>query len=395
MDHVDLITRPLLVITSQPSNFERFRPLFQSVSVLSLMDDGCSFESVVSIESALAAHQPEAVVIVNRPPLSMACVVQTLRSLEAGKNAYIILATPSEAKQSIDVSLDADDFVLLGSDEESILAALRVGSARFNRFIENKLRFTEAAKTAQSALESVADYGSLLHFLELSEQCTDLSSLADTVVSYLNGKGLNVFFCIKSDEQDFYRPIGNASTTKKQLLEAVKKSQQRIIAVDRMLGFNFEHFVLLVIAAQYDDAGKYGQMKDNLAQFCAIVESRVKSILVRNKINRQHEHLLDVLGLVRQISVDARESTHNIMNNFSREIAVVSTTFDMSELEESKLLELARTVREDLEELSHTNESIEEHFHDLIKLISSVKELLDSTPEHRVALDEGMNVELF
>jgi len=395
MESVNPPDARLLIVTNKPGNFDRFRHFIPVASVAAISDDGCSFDSLSALESALAEIKPDVVLLVNREPLQVDCLVQALRSLPTGKDAYLILGTPGDSAKAVDYSVDVDDFVELGRTEDDVIQAIRLVSARYNRFNENKQRFTEATRTAQSALESAADYGSLLHFLELSEQCLDLASLADVVVCYLNGKGLNVFFCIQSEQQDIYCPLGNASTTKKQLLEAVRKADKRIIAVDRMLGFCFEHFILLVLGSQREDAAKYGQMKDNLAQFCAIVESRIKSILVHAKINRQHEHLLDVLGLVRQISLDARATTHTIMNHFSREIELISTTFDMSDQEEAKLLELAAEVRENLDELSQTNESIEVHFHDLIGLIVSVKELLDSPPANHLPLEEGMHVELF
>jgi hypothetical protein len=382
---------PMAIITPVPTQTERYKSLAPGAEIIDFHD---AIQHQGPIESLIPdAKQSDIniVIVINRPPLLIDQMVNQLRSASGKNKLYILVVTPHDVEYRHQADLDVDDYVFLTDDDISA-SIFDISRERFQRNIGMRDRFIDATRTARSAMDSASEYGSLVHFFEVSEQCLSIDSLADAIFEFLSNKNLTVDFRINKESDTIFRPVNGSSTARRHMLNKMNTSQKRMVSVEKLLGYHFEHFTLLISDAPVHQPEKYGQLKDSLAHFCTIVESRVKHILIKDRIAQQHADIVQIMDLIRNSTKASKNHINRIMNNLVQEIEVAATTFDMNLAEEEKLLEVANQATDSLYKLQENDHLVESHFLSLIETIASIQSLANAKTE---TVESSEHIELF
>lgn len=367
------LSRFMMVVTPDTNKFKEYQHLLPGTAVIDTHDQAPA--QVAETILAQVEQKPfRILVLTNRPPFSPAEVVELVRASPRGRDLYIIVLTPHDVRVAFDVRSDIDDLVFLSGNED-LTTVIPAAVTRYLRTMELHKNFITATRTARTAMDSAAEYGSLIHFFDATEACTKLETLSDIIYDFLSNKGLEVVLGISADGDHFYRPANKASGSLHSLLAQLKKAGKRMVSADRLLGYHFGYFTLLVANCPTENPEKHGQLKDSLAHFCAIAEARIKTILIQQRTSIQHEQVLAIMHLIRQSTDESNVRTKAIMKKLLAQIEQAANTFDMHFKEEQKLLEIVQQATESLEQLRENDELIEAHFLELIEVITSVIEL--------------------
>lgn len=383
-------SRHMLILAPDPARVAQYQHIIPEATVIDariLSDDTASAAWLNTQEGRWPFRNT---IIVNRPPLDVAETVRRLRATPMGRDLYIAVLTPPDIPFNPDTQLDVDDQVDL-PDSESIPAILRTAHLRYERNMALREKFLQATRTARSAMASAAAYGSLIHFFDTSEQCQNLEELADLVQTFLDEKKLSATICIRTGERQIYRPARQPSASRRYLLDQLAAAGRRMVSVERILGLHIDHVTLLIANCPVEDAEGFGQLKDSLAHFGTLVESRIKQILVKEQIARQHEEVLSIMQLIRTATDESNQQIKRIMLRLGHDIELAAHTFDMNIEEERKLLELAGNAADSLDQLQENDSLIEDHFLSLIGSITSLMHLVSEQARE----EAGDSVELF
>ncbi len=363
-----------MIVVADTRKLQAYKHLIPNATVVDFNDFRQQPDALLRLSETIEDNQINVVLIVNRFPVNPGDLVSQLRSTAWGKELYLTVVTPHDSVADIDLNLDVDDFIRVsesGITDEMVSLAM----SRLERTRRLRERFVVASRTASSALNCMSDYSALVHFSESSDNCLTIEEFSESVYSFLSERDLNVVFSINTDTQVIFRPGGNLSSARQFMLAELAQSNKRMVQIEKILGFSFEHFNLLVLNYPVNEPERCGLLKDSLAHFCTIVESRVKNILIKEHIVRQHSNVMQIMDLIRASTREAKLHTGNTMLHLSQELELAATTFDMNHEEEVKLLQIANNAAETLECLQENDALLETHFFELIDTISSIKTL--------------------
>lgn len=380
------LSHQMSVITAQPALFAPYQQWVPHASLIPYADN-----TSVGDDGFVLPADTSIVLIINRPPLDLDQTVACLRANPGGKDLYLVVITPEDIPYQHQSRLDADDYLFL-KENADVQALVNICLNRYARDAQLRDQFLDATKNALNAMDSASHYGSLVHFFELSEQCNSIASLAESVYQFLLGKQLSINFIIDTGSQKIYWPREDVSSAKLNMLERMACSRKRMVSVDKLLGVSAQHFTLLISNAPAHNPERHGQLKDAMAHFCAIVESRIKDIMIRESIARQHHEIVEIMSLIRQSTQESKAHIKRIMTTLCQEVELAATTFDMNLREEEKLLSIASEASDNLFNLQENDQLLESHCLSLIDTISSIQLL---TNGDKADTDSGDNVELF
>lgn len=370
----------MLLFTPDAEKVEAYQHLIPGTHVYSFDPEQNTTDNARLLAQHIVAHHTRILLLINRPPLAPELLVPALRTALNGRDIYIMLVTPHAATQPLQTRLDIDDYIFL-TDSDLNEQMLELAVNHYLRTIEMRNRFTSATRTALTAMDAAAEYGALIHFFDASEKCHTLDALADNIVEYLAAKNLDALFCIDTPDQAIRRPATSITSAREYLLKQLKQSSKRVVTADKLLGYRFGHFTLLVFNSPVEQPEKHGQIKDSLAHFSEIVETCIRHIMIRDNITHQHGHVLEIMKLIRNITDGANQRTKAIMRGLVQDIEVAATTYDMNLEEEQKLLGIAHHAADQLDKLHVNNQVIENHFLSLIDTLTSVINLVTPKTE--------------
>ncbi len=372
----------MLVYTSDAGKIDAYRHLIPGTPVYAPDPAEDIAHAARTLAAQIVSHQAQILLLINRPPLQTGQLVPALRNALKDHNLYIMLITPQDVATAVERGLDIDDYLFLPNAEFNV-QMLDLAVNQYLRTIDMRTRFTNATRTAITALDAAAEYGALIHFFDASEKCHSLDALADNILEFLAAKQLDTLFCIDTPEQMLQRPASGIGSAREHLLKQLKQSSKRVVSADKLLGYRFGHFTLVVFNSPVEQPEKHGQIKDSLAHFSEIVETCVRHIMIRDNITRQHEHVLEIMQLIRNVTEGANLRTKTIMQGLVHDIELAATTYDMNLEEEQKLLGIAQNAADQLDKLHVNNQVIEEHFLSLIATLTSVMNLVTPKTESR------------
>lgn len=253
----------------------------------------------------------------------------------------------------------------------------------------------EASRIAMTAMESASEIGGVIHLIESLMYSVTYDDVAMEIGKVFSSMSL-VHYLRIDDGHDVYQYSKAAvSDGVTHVLENAAMSDTRIVEHKRLLLFSFEHVTLLVSNAPWEDEEKYGRIKDLLCQIGAAVESRIRSLIVHNLIEEQHENVMTIMNMMRTISTDNQNHYRNIMKDLSDKLEIAAMSLDLNEEQEANLITLSEEALDSLESLYSASDAIENHFLELMLSITKVRQL---TAERVLnARDDGNSdtVELF
>lgn len=393
-DQLNSSQKKVLMLTGQPQDMEPFLAIMPDVALMpvhDVLDNAAALRERV-IDSFMAS-QCDVIVIDCRAPLDLPTLCRAIRAYPIGKQSHVLVMTHSEQDWATCMSLNVDDVVRV-KPNEPVMASLATVMARYMRALTQRQMLEEKSRQAQSAIETAAEYGALLHFMDSADKQNELRDLAQLVVRQLAAKALDAIVMISTHEDNLIIPAQGAPATHYGIIKKLAESDARTVELDRFLGFRYGAVTLLVTNAPFHERDKYGQLKDSLAHLCAIAEARAKTLVIKRSINDQHDQMLEVMSVIRSASKGFHEYTQRVMMELGQELEVAASTFDMPAEDEAKLLFISSTARDKLDAVHENRDIIESHFMELIAAMSILKNLID-TPVTTASDESGDAVELF
>lgn len=384
----------VLMLTGQPLDMEPYLALMPDVALMPVQDvmhDAMALRERVT--DSFMASECDVIIIDSRQALDLPTVCRAIREYPAGKESHVLVMTYSEQDWATCMSLNVDDVVRV-KPNEPIMASLATVMARYMRALTQRQLLEEKSRQAQMAIETAAEYGALLRFMDSAEKLQDLNSLAHLIVRHLAGKGLDAIVNITSANDKVVYPPDVAPAAHYAILSKLSVATARTAELDRFLGYRYGAITLLVSNAPHRNPEKYGSLKDALAHLCAIADSRARNIMIKRSINEQHAQMLTVLEDIRNAAKGFHEFTQRIMGDLGKELEFAASTFDMPAEDEAKLLSIAGNARDKLDALHDSREITEHQFVELISAMSGLKTLIDP-PNSSDDQDQSDAIELF
>lgn len=241
-----------------------------------------------------------------------------------------------------------------------------------NTLQDDLKNYTNIAFTAMS---SASEMGVVAVYAEKVQTVMDLDRLAKLTFSCLSDLNVQGIMQFTFEDEVIHYPA-DSSASYKFLLESAIGSVTRIVSKGRFLLFSFNQVQLLVTDAPYEDAERYGRLRDLLAQLVSITESRAKTLKVNSMLKNQQENARTVMMLLDMASKDNRNSVKEIMMDLSMSLRTMAMGMDLTLDQETKMLGLAEKALNSLEGLQQATAAVEEHFHSLLQQLDGAASLL-------------------
>lgn len=253
-------------------------------------------------------------------------------------------------------SAGADDFISKPFDLQELQAKVERAVLHRAHHVDLECQADEARQTAFEAMTHSAEQGEITRFIEQAGASTSPQQVFDLLIGTLKNFGLNsVVAGWQNKKHLFVSHLASAKPLETELLKSCRGGR-RIIELDRRMIINYDQVSLLVKNSPWQEAARYGRIKDHLCVLMSAVNERLIALKTEQRLQHQ-TLLLQAVG-------DLRGTLEKIQQE--RE-----TRFDEAQLKVADLeLELKEEVL--LLNLDHDQE---EH---LIQLVRQHVQQLDS-----------------
>jgi hypothetical protein len=252
-----------------------------------------------------------------------------------------------------------DDYVSKPFDVADLQA--KVSRALHQRRYEREL-LDNAENAKQAAFEAMthsAEQGEIVRFMEQISMCQKLDELAQALLNLLSRFGLNaVFSCwLEGDEwPHYYSHAGSTSPLEQDLMQS-GHGGGRIMEFGRRMLVNYPRTSLLIKNTPYEDAARFGRIKDHLAVVLSAADARVSSLNMEERL-RQKDKLLDVVADVKQALIDVQHRQDQMKaraaserDDVKLELREELLTLGLHEEQEERMLSLVMDFLKSLEGL--------------------------------------------
>ena len=202
-----------------------------------------------------------------------------------------------------------DDYVSKPFDVAELQG--KVSRALHHRRYEREL-INSAEDAKQAAFEAMthsAEQGEIVRFMEQISMCQRMEDLASALLNLLSRFGLNAVFSCWTEEDDWPHYFSHAEETHGLEEDLMQSGHDggRIMEFGRRMLVNYPKTSLLVKNVPYEDAARYGRIKDHLAVVLSAADARVGSLNMEDQL-RQKNDLLGVVNEVEEALLELQEN---------------------------------------------------------------------------------------
>jgi hypothetical protein len=240
---------------------------------------------------------------------------------------------------------------------------------------ELKAQIEATTDTAMTAMKAASEIGLLMQLVEWLQTTRTTEDVANCLFRLCNSIELNAYVLVLDNGQESFFPEGAVHESAKKIMREALHSDIRVLSKNRILVFRLDYLVLIITNAPWEDQEKYGRLRDILLQGAALAEAKARTITVNNLISAQHSQVNSIMDLIKSVSAETQMYAREIMKTLSDELQVSAMTLDLTEDQESKLMQLSNDAFESIEVLYQNSDALEQHFHSLITSITAVAEL--------------------
>lgn len=242
-----------------------------------------------------------------------------------------------------------------------------------NEDLQEQLK--SSTDTALTAMRAASEIGLLMQLVEWLQESSSTTDVANALFRLCSSVDLTAYTMIVDNAKHVYFPEGAVHEAAQKIMTEALSSDIRVLSKNRILVFRLDYLVMLVTNAPWEDQEKYGRLRDILLQGAALAEAKARTITVNNLINSQHDQVNSIMDLIKSVSAETQMYARDIMKNLSDELHSAAMTLDLTEEQESKLLDLSSEAFDSMEVLYQNSDALEHHFHSLISSITAVEEL--------------------
>lgn len=356
-------------------------------------------EDLTSLLDDLHEFQPDVIVVSLFNLVGVQKLITEMREHLEEKVPYFVAVSDDHAQDEAIKNigeLEIDTLLFTPFTNEQMRINLAAGYRYHQQYLKLQTQFAQASATAMAAMETASEIGFIMKLVDSLKYATDFEAVADQVFSVCSSLGLKASIMMSDEGVNHYFPKGQVTDSIQHVLSNAQVSSARVIEHKRLLLVRMDLLIIMVTNAPWQHDSKYGRIKDFLCQMGPVVEARIRTVMVNNLIEQQHDELMNVMNLMRRLSVDTQTNTRHIMQKLSNDLEVAALTLDLSEDHEKYLLQLSTDAYESLETLYVTNDALESHFHSIIDSLSKVRELATQYTNMDSNGNDGANdIELF
>ena len=258
---------------------------------------------------------------------------------------------------------------------------------------EQRLALKDVEATAQSALQTVSEFGMLLHFLQQSNVTADVAALLEVTVAFLRNMGLQGCVQVQvGNSKNHASTEGEASSVQLALLESMT---DRVVQRGRILGLVGTSCVWVCSSPQLTDEAFSGRMRDILIQAVDILDARVRGLEMVELIRQQYGQVFDVIQLMQNSLRDSQAATQYIMKRLALDIEQCAVSLDLSEHQEAALLSLSNKALDQMDRLFTGFGLLERHLMSVLSGLEKARDLADASTSGGDGSGAGESVELF
>lgn len=248
--------------------------------------------------------------------------VHLLRSLPQTRSTPVIYVGDNQALETRIAVYEAgvDDYITAPFDITELQT--KVSRALHQRRYERQLLSSaeEARQAAFEAMTHSAEQGEIVRYMEQISMCQKMDELASALLGLLSRFGLNVVFsCWQQDDEwpRYFAHSGSTSPLEEDLMQS-GHSGGRIMEFGRRMLVNYPQTSLLVKNVPYEDAARFGRIKDHLAVVLSATDARVGSLNMEERL-RQKDELLSVVNDVEKTLKEFRGNQSAMLNRVAHE----------------------------------------------------------------------------
>ncbi|WP_430461654.1 response regulator [Thalassolituus sp. LLYu03] len=230
---------------------------------------------------------------IQMPEISGYDICRALRARADTRNVPILFIS---GQTSIDDRLagyaaGADDFIAKPFDVDELRA--KVARAVQHRRLHNELlsSMDDARQAAFEAMTHSAEQGEITRFIEQAMVCQSEAEVARTLINTLGSFGLNAVVAVWGAETAFWSHAGEARPLEQELMVTCREAQ-RIVAMERRLLINYPRVSLLIKNTPWQEAARYGRIKDHLCVLMSGADARLGSLETEQRFRQQHMLLM-------------------------------------------------------------------------------------------------------
>lgn len=309
---------------------------------------------------------------------SLASLLKGIVAEKGGSKPYWVAITRDTCQSELTKQigeLDVESILFAPFTVEQITLNLTTGYQGHAEQERLEAQYQQASETARTAMEAASEIGYVMQLVDNLGHAATYDDVGNKLFKIFSSMGIKSYLQIFDGHDTYLFSENEVNESVQHILTNAMSSKVRIIEHKRLLLLKLDYVILMVINAPWENAAKYGRIKDMVCQMGPVVEARVRTIMVNNLIEEQHEKVMSIMNMMRMLSSDSQNNTRAIMQDLSQKLEVAAMSLDLNEEQEEHLLGLSNGALDSLELMYSANDALEGHFLTLMQSLTKVREL--------------------
>lgn len=256
---------------------------------------------------------------IEMPGLSGIEVCQQIRA-DGNDDVQVMFVSAHDDLEILLTAFDAggNDFIPKNAKKDVLLrkVELAIEAERAKQQLQSQLSY--ARQTAFTAMSSLGETGTILHFLRTSFQCDSYQDLGKLLIETLQQYGLNGLLKLTDGEAEYdFSSEAICTPLEKAILSYVSKLGRIYQAGDRLV-LNFPHVIMLVTGLDDDDPDTIGRLRDHLAILAEGAGARVAAMISQQQglqeANARLESIQELTDLLIEIEANQHANHAQMVN---------------------------------------------------------------------------------
>ncbi len=356
--------------------------------------------------SAAIDWQPNVILLdVEMPGKNGYEVCEALKTNSATSSIPVIFVSGNSSlrERLVGYEVGGDDYLVKPCEKELIKAKVDYICTQ----LESKKKLGEQAqnahRVAEDAIQSSAEIGRAIRFVEKSYALPSFDELANSVFKTMAELGLktSLMFISDTDALFYSHNQQEISPLEKDLLE-LTHDKGRFYDFGCRTICNFRQVAMLIKNMPLDDRERYGRLKDTVPFILGATDEKIRSLDTHSSLLQQAEHLNSTTTAIRttldNISQSASKSQDKInetMRNTMQDLDFMLPRMGLDDDQEKSLMErLDRTFMETVANLEIGME-LKGSLSGIVRLLthlgSQQKRMIDNATAIPLAIEEELN----
>ncbi|GAB4277273.1 MAG: hypothetical protein Kow0065_24150 [Methylomicrobium sp.] len=244
-----------------------------------------------------------------------------------------------------------DDFLAKPASAKELCYKIDLTLKHYAERRRLKSELSNSFMTAMTAMTTVAEIGSILHFLRSSFNCQDYQSLCHEVINTLDSYGLIGSVQIRGEQGTVsFGSNGICSPLEESALNLMF-GHGRLFEFSSCLSCSYEHITVIVKNIERDDPEKRGRIRDNIALLTEGADVRIVALDRDYELMHKHEALQQLIANTSQALREIEQQQHRqliesdkIFQDLLQTFNIRMMTMGLSDAQEEELTDMIQTA---------------------------------------------------